>query len=131
MILSEIASYLEASGVGIGAGNMFAGEFPLDAPADLAIALLETGGGPPRYVHENNAPAVETPGMQVRVRACDYVVARDKIEEIVKALTFRRRSLSGVRYLSMLPVQSPIDLGRDAKERHVLVCNFDVIKEPS
>ena len=48
-----------------------------------------------------------------------------------KTLTFRERVLSGVRYLSVLPTQSPIDLGRDGNERHLLACNFEVVKEPS
>jgi hypothetical protein len=130
MLLSEIASYLEASGVGTRAEDLFAGEIPIDAPA-FAIGLLETGGGPPRFVHERNDRRVESPGLQVRVRGPDYEPAREKIEAIVQALTFRHRVLSGVRYLSLVPTQSPFNLGRDGNERHVLVCNFEVSKEPS
>src|SRR5687768_7182201 len=123
MLLSEIALYLEIGGLGQRAQNLHAGEIPIDAPGDLAIGLYETGGGPPQFVFEQNDRLVETPGLQVIVRAADYEVGRERIEAIVKKLTFRNRLLSGVRYLSMIPVQSPIDLGRDGNERHRLSVN--------
>lgn len=130
MLLSEIALYLEVNGIAVRAQNLFAGEIPAHAP-ELAIGLIETGGGPPRFVHERERRITETPGFQVRVRGPEYEGAREKIEAIVETLTFRERVLSGVRYLSVVPTQSPIDLGRDDNERHLLACNFDVVKEPS
>ena len=130
MLLSEIALYLENHGVGVRAENLFAGEIPIGAPG-LAIGLLETGGGPPPFVHDRNDRLVETPGLQVRVRGTRYEEARQKMEDVITVLTFRRQMISGVRYLSVLPTQSPIDLGRDGNDRHLLVCNFDVSKEPS
>ena len=130
MLLSEIALHLELSGVGVRGTDLFAGEIPANAPPH-AIGLLETGGGAPVFVHNQNRRIAETPGFQVRVRDPDYEAARQKIEAIAESLTFRDRVLSGVRYLSVLPTQSPLDLGRDGNEHHLLVCNFDVIKEPS
>jgi len=131
MLLSEIALYLEMQGVAVRGQNVWAGEIPVNAPSDIAIALYETGGGPPLFVHNQNQRRVESAGVQAIVRATDYEVGRAKAEEIVRALTFRDRILSGVRYLSMVPVQSPIDIGRDGNERHRLSVNFDVMKEPS
>jgi len=130
MLLSEIALYLEIQGLAVRGQSVWAGEIPVDAPP-TAIALYETGGGPPQFVHNQNQRRVENAGVQVIVRAPDYEVGREKAEAIVRALTFRDRILSGVRYLSMVPVQSPIDIGRDGNERHRLSVNFDVMKEPS
>ncbi len=131
MLLSEIALYLELHGLAVRGQSVWAGEIPIDAPGQLAIGLYETGGGPPQFVHNQNQRRVENAGVQVIVRAADYEIGREKAEAIVRSLTFRDRILSGVRYLSMLPVQSPIDIGRDGNERHRLSVNFDVRKEPS
>jgi hypothetical protein len=130
MLLSEIASYLESKGVGTRGVDLFAGEIPLTAP-EIAVGLIETGGGPPAYVHGKNEPVVVFPGIQLRVRAADYEIGRSRIDAIVKELTFRDAILGGVRYLSVVPVQEPIDVGRDDNDRHQFVCNFEIMKEPS
>jgi len=130
MLLSEITQLLELNGIGVRGTDLFAGEIPAHAPPTV-IGLLETGGGPPQFVHNQNQRLTEAPSFQVLVRSVDYETARQKCEAIVRALTLRNQILSGVRYLSILPVQSPIDLGRDGNERHKVSCNFEVIKEPS
>ena len=88
-------------------------------------------GGPPEFVHEQNRRIAEKPGLQVNVRDPDYEIAREKIEAILEALTFRNRMINGVRYLSVVPTSSPFPLGRDGNERHQFVCNFDIVKTPS
>jgi hypothetical protein len=130
MLLTDIALYLENSGLGVRAQNLFAGEIPAHAQ-DHAIGLLESASAPPEFVHEQNRRIAERPGLQVNVRDADYEVARNKIEAILEALTFRDRIINGVRYLSVVPTGSPISLGRDGNERHLFVCNFDIVKQPS
>src|SRR5262245_39150700 len=130
MLLTDIALYLENSGLGVRTTTLFAGEIPAHAQ-NHAIGLIETPGGPPEFVHEQNRRVVEKPGLQVNVRDTDYEVAREKIEAILEALTFRNQVINGVRYLSVLPAASPLPLGRDGNERHQFVCNFDIVKQPS
>lgn len=128
MFLSEIAHFLEVAGHGTRGADLFAGEIPAGAPA-LAVGLLEPPGAPPQFVHNQNAPIVESPGLQVRVRGPDYEAVRSKAQAIADALTFRNRVLDGVLYLSVLPTQTPFDLGRDGNERHIVICNFEVTKQ--
>jgi|RhiMetdeSRZDD1v2_1073273.scaffolds.fasta_scaffold144750_3 Bacteriophage minor capsid protein len=130
MLLSEITQLLEVNGIGVRGTDLFAGEIPAHA-SQACVGLLETGGRPPQFVHNQNQRLAEAPGFQVLVRSADYEAAREKCEAIVRLLTFRNQTLSGVRYHSIVPVQSPIDLGRDGNELHKVACNFDVIKEPS
>jgi hypothetical protein len=130
MFLTEIARFLEAQGHGLFAQDLFAGEIPANAPPQ-AVGLLESGGGPMEFVHNQNAPVAENPGLQLRVRGPDYEEARARIEAIARVLTLRHGSLSGVRYQSIVPVAAPFYLGRDGNERFEFVCNFEVMKEPS
>jgi hypothetical protein len=130
MLLNEIASFLEVNGLGIRGTDLFAGEIPAHAPQTV-VGLLETGGGPPQFVHSQSQRLAEAPSFQVMVRSADYEAARERSEAIVRILTVRNQTLSGVLYHWIVPVQSPIDLGRDGNELHKVACNFDVMKEPS
>jgi hypothetical protein len=130
MLLNEIASFLEVNGLGIRGTDLFAGEIPAHAPQTV-VGLLETGGGPPQFVHSQSQRLAEAPSFQVMVRSADYEAARERCEAIVRILTVRNQTLSGVLYHWIVPVQSPIDLGRDGNELHKVACNFDVMKEPS
>jgi Bacteriophage minor capsid protein len=130
MLLSEIAGFLEMMDVASRGVDLFAGEIPMTAPA-AAIGIVETGGTAPSFVHNQETPNVVSPSVQVVTRAEDYETARLRIDEVVKTLTFRNRLINGVRYLSVIPTQEPLPLGRDANERFVFVCNFEIIKEPS
>ena len=116
MLLTEIAHFLEGQGHGVFAEDLFAGEIPASAPPE-AIGLLETGGGPMEFVHNQNQPVAESPGFQLRVRGLDYEEARARIEAVMRTLTLRHGILSGVRYQSIVPVAAPFYVGRDGNER--------------
>ena len=77
MLLTDIALYLENSGLGVRTQNLFAGEIPAHAQ-NHAIGLIETAGGPPEFVHEQNRRIAEKPGLQVNVRDPDYEIARQQ-----------------------------------------------------
>jgi hypothetical protein len=130
MLLTDIALCVEQAGLGTPGETLFAGEIPAHA-RNHVVAIIESPGASPDFVHDKNDRVVERPSVQVNVRDNEYQVARDKIEKIIKALTFRNRLINGVRYLSVLPASSPLPLPRDGNERHSFVCNFNVVKEPS
>src|SRR5262245_42728080 len=97
-LLEDLASTLQTAGVGTLSQDLFLGLLP-DAP-DRALALYETGGLPPLYVHQSLLPSLIRPGVQVRVRSAAYEDGRAHIQDAYDALC-------QADYLSIQPVQEP------------------------
>lgn len=123
MILDDIATYLQAGGVGTIGTDLFKGELPPDP--DNCVAIYEYAGQPP-LVSVN----IDRPGLQVRVRNQGYAQARAKIEQVYLLLhALANTTLSGERYLIIRAVQSPFSMGRDSNNLLELVQNFIIMKE--
>ena len=123
MILDDLATHLQAQGVGTVSVDIFKGQLP-DQP-DNCVALFEYGGeGMP--LHWSG----EFPSVQVRVRNKSYSTGRAKIEAVVTALHGLTEHIAGAtRYLLLQAKQSPASIGRDQNNRQEFVVNFSVIKE--
>lgn len=141
MILEDIANYLTSQGIVVPGGSVpeqspaygvYYGFLP-DMP-NRAVALFETGGGPPIHTHSSGPgnAVMEQPRVQVVVRSTSYAAGRQAIQRIYESLDgFRPRLLGGVRYHWAAAVQAPFLLERDANQRPVFACNFSFMKELS
>jgi hypothetical protein len=102
---------------------------------DNVVTLYDTAGASPLAI---DGADMARPGLQVRVRSTDYLggVARHKeIRELLvqpgRGLTTEtiERTIGEGRYVSIFPVGDMLSLGRDSNRRHVLVANFQLIRQ--
>ncbi len=128
-MLDDIGALLVANGLGTLGTNLFLSLLPANV-ADASVVITETGGSGPGYVHETAQASTESPSFQVIVRDNDYGNARSKADSIWKLLSRQRNTLlSGSKYLSIRPIQSPFPLGKDENERLQIIANYAVVKE--
>lgn len=128
-LLDEIGALLVANGLGTLGTDLFLSLLPANV-ASASVVITETGGSAPEYVHESLEASVERPSFQVVVRDTGYANARSKANDIWKLLSKQRNTLlSGVKYLSIRPVQSPFPLGPDENERIQIITNYAVVRE--
>jgi len=107
--------------------NLFLGRLP-DSP-DTCVALFETSGLAPTDQFGTGVPAIETPGIQVRVRAAAYSTSQSLAVDVWKDLaTVANEALSGTRYLRVDLLQSPFGLERDGQDRMVYAFNLNAVK---
>jgi hypothetical protein len=132
MILDEVATYLDTQLVTLTAGtNLFAGTLP-ETPIEC-VALFENLSMPPVETHgDGTRPVIEKPRLQVIVRSTNYSSGRVLIDSVWEQLqVVSNDTLSGVRYFRIASSDSPTLLNRDANQRPLFSCNFDVWKELS
>ena len=128
-MLDDIGALLVANGLGVIGTNLFLSLLPANV-ADASVVITETGGSEPGYVHEAIEASTERPSFQVIVRDSDYANARSKANSIWKLLSRQRNTLlSGSKYLSIRPIQSPFPLGGDENERLQIIANYAVVRE--
>ena len=106
-----------------------------ESPA-TAVAFFESGGPGPTYTY--TGVSLERPGLQLISRSTSYATARDNAQTVwnmlaaVTNVTISKTSSTGVTsYATITPVQSPTDMGQDAKELALITCNFTIEKEVS
>lgn len=132
MLLADLCDYLTSQAGFVQGTDLFYGVMPPDP--DTAVALYETGGLSPVRGMGNTAGdhAVERPRVEAVSRAESYSVARANAQRVFLKLDgMPAVTLNGVRYKFAQAVQSPFLMGRDAQERVLVACNYDVIKEAS
>jgi hypothetical protein len=108
---------------------IFRGRFPANTN-DTAVAMFETGGPGPLYL-SNGVLSHERPSVQVISRSTSYLTARnnaryvyDVLAGITTKLLPKVTSTGTTTYLTVTPVQSPADMGKDAQERDMITCNY-------
>ena len=129
MILDELAAHIVASSTAFTEGtNLFKSKLPATSP-NTAVALYESGGITPG-ARLSTTNAFEQPSFQVLSRSTSYVTARQNAQIVWNIFDgFADSTLTNVRYLSIVPVQSPFPVGRDENSRHLISVNFNVRKE--
>lgn len=137
-VLEELAQYLEDAGVGTVATDIFGNGIPEDDPndpvSDTLLALEETPGLPPSFVHGGDGVDFENPSVQVYARAGehDYDAAKTLAMAAFTALNkITNETLSGTRYLSVRAVQSPYSIGVDDNGRHIITFSVNCSKDVS
>ena len=130
-MLTDIGSYLNSASIStqdltLGT-NLILGRLP-DTPA-TCVALIQTGGTPPTDTFGTSFPPLETQGLQTLVRATAYATAEALAVDIFKSLTsVDNQTLTSTLYLNVEALQSPFALERDAQERLIMSCNYNVLK---
>jgi Bacteriophage minor capsid protein len=129
MLLDELASFLQAQGVGAVGNTLFKGGFPLDALENTApmLALIEVPGLPPVRSHDTPVARYEQPVVQVATRGAPYgyPAARAAAQAAWEALDgVQNASLSGTFYLWLQALQSPYWLRTDDFQRPVILFNL-------
>lgn len=133
----ELARYLEAAGVGtFGGGTEWSLHVSREPESpDNVITLYDTAGLPPI---QGEGVDLRMPQVQVRVRSDDYLAAFE-VQEQVRALllptpdvstgTRVERTIGQSRYLTISPVADILAIGRDDNDRHIVVANYQVIRQ--
>jgi hypothetical protein len=133
----DIAVFLAAVGLAQGpwaiGTNIFIDVLP-ETP-DFCMSLKQYAGRGPQQVYGGRV-AYEYPRLQVRCRGHNrssqtggYTEAMTLSNDVLKALVaISNQTLSGVYYLSVNPLSSPVLLNRDANDRPVFVCNYEITK---
>jgi hypothetical protein len=135
VVLGDLGEYLQALGKGTLAIDLFLSKLPVDAQPPFApdeiVALVETPGFPPEYVHAPAGPSREHPVIQLLVRGKpnDYEAPRLRAQDISLTLgAISNQTLSGTFYLSCLPLGSVAPLKEDDFGRPILQCQFRIDK---
>lgn len=128
-MLDEVGAFIDANFTATLGTDLFLSGIP-DAAPDSSIGMIETSGPAPEFVHESNVAFYEHATFQLMVRDTKYKDARSRMNTLWKLLSGVQNSvLSGTRYLSITPLQTPFDFGDDENHRARVVANFDAFKE--
>ena len=128
MVVDELAAFLVAQGLATLNVDLWLHVAP-DEPDELAF-IIEYAGDEPDYVQNDRSVELEYPRIQIGVRGSQPEVTRLRAEQIYQSLMkIDNELLSGTRYLSCLPVDTPAMIGRDESGRFLSTINFRVEKE--
>ena len=128
MVVEELAAFLVAQGLATLNADLWLHVMP-DEPDDAAV-IIEYAGDEPDFVQNDRKVELEHPRIQVAVRGELPEVTRLRAEQIYQSLMkIDNELLSGTRYLSCVPVDTPAMLGRDESGRFMSTINFRVEKE--
>lgn len=135
MVLDDLGAFLQVAGLGTLGTSLFLGSVPQDAPLvtiqDTLVALIEVPGLPSLHVHNDPAPQIEQPVVQVLTRGAPhaYAPARLQAQAAFMALdSVQNQTLSGTFYLWIQAMQNPFLLHYDALARPVLAFNIRCAK---
>lgn len=135
MFLQDLIYILEHAGIGLTYGtNVFVGSRAILPTGDGPfVVLIETGGSAPEGTHNlTDVPAYVQPSAQVVCHALDYLIARDKAQEIYEAFyAIMNQLVNGTFWRSISPKQEPFDLGLDDAGRARVVFNIECVKRLS
>jgi hypothetical protein len=106
------------------------------ATPDKVVTLYDTGGA--EGLVAGGGVDLRQPQVQVRVRSDDYEAAWNLQEAIREALLQPNaeatghpleRTIGASRYVQVAPVADILSIGRDDNDRHILVANYQVIRQ--
>jgi len=139
VVLDEVVKYLADQGLGTLGSTLFKGHMP-DTPSAVGC-VYETGGSPPDLGFGSTAVRVENPNVQVIFRGepWDYDNPRNKAQQAFAAMAAIKApsvlqdpdAATGSIYLLVIPLQQPVPLSRDGKNRYLFSCNYAIMKEPT
>ena len=130
-VLTDIGTYLNAASsstqdLTLGT-NLFLGRLP-ETP-DTCVGVIQTAGVAPTATFGTRFPPLEPQGLQTVVRATTYATAEALAVDVMKSLaSVDNQTLTSTLYLKIEAQQSPFALERDAQERLIMSCNYNVIK---
>jgi hypothetical protein len=119
VLISELGAYLAAQGLGIVGTDIALGSEP-DTP-DNVLTIYETPGYPPHAGLED-----VTRTFQIRSRAKGYSTLNSRAWAAYAALRGVIQTPGGLR-IRCRPIQTPGCLGKDDRERWIIVFNLEVV----
>ncbi len=136
VFLEKLALYLQRQGIGTVGQDIFV-NYIVDSP-DNAVFVIDTGGFPPDYKGDVVNPGRQlsvgvgaeagmlNPTVQIRVRNTDIQQAYMKAFQIFNLLHGKSFWNLGedVHVLTCSAMQQPFWIGRDAKNRDEISCNY-------
>ena len=129
-MVDEIAEYLEATGYGTLATDLFKRQLPDDP--DEAMCVLQLDGSPGQYVQDNDSLDLELPMLEIMTRSLNPETAELNLDGPYRELMkIKNQVIGGTRYVSVRPVMVPSITDRDDNGRFIARCDFDVRKELS
>lgn len=129
-MVDEIAAYLEATGHGTLAVDLFQRQLPDDP--DTAMCVLQLEGAPGQYVQDSEYLDLEMPTLQIMTRSINPETAESNLDGPYRELMkVRNQIIGGTRYVSITPLMSPAITDRDDNNRFLARCDFEVRKELS
>jgi len=126
-ILDALGAYLQTSGEGTLATNIFLARMP-DSP-DVCVTLYENQGIGPDHTFGVSVKAIDHQRVRVYCRATrnDYPTARSKAVNVRNLLgAVRNTTLSGVSIMCILATSELYPLARDGDDRAIIGCDFTV-----
>lgn len=130
MTFEEVATYLQAEGLGTTAVTIFVGALPPDP--DDCMAILPYQGPAPEQVLGNENVSTEHDRFQLRVRARSMATAINNCKKAQRAFVkVCNETLSGCAYLSIDVLGSLHDDGKDDNGRWEFHINCEAQKAPS
>ncbi len=105
----------------------------LPSKPDAAAVVLDYESLPPARAMASSpgAALAEIHRVQLVVRDKRYDGAMKRARDIWFSLDGAGRAVNGVQYRSIFALQSPFSLGEDAGGRAVVVCNYEVVRDPA
>jgi len=132
--MEDVAFLLVANGFGtVGTNIFYSTRAKIPVGNGPYVSLIETGGlAPEKTQNRKTKPAYQRPGLQVIVRATDYIVARNRAVEVYNTISAVRNQFvgnaPGTWYLNMAPQQEPFDGGSDEQGRPKVLFNIIAYK---
>lgn len=132
--LDDVATYITANTTGFTVGgvtgNLGKAQMNDTQPATM-VGLFVTAGVGPTYTFStaNTAAAVAYEGvnLQVMSRSTSFQTAYSNAARIYTALSgVTNTTVNSLRYLDIVALQHPYDLGHDDNDRSLVVCNYAV-----
>lgn len=119
ILIDDVATYLEANGIGTVGQNIFVSFMPVDL---TGVAVFDTGG----YQNDEYLPIAHAT-FQIYIREDSYLSARQKADNIVallQGLNHTALKSGGITPYIILMVGEPNHIGRDERNRDEMTINF-------
>lgn len=129
--VTALMEYLQAHGLGTAGTTLFgATSAAVPAGAGPFTHLIEYGGAVPVESHDDHGTSIDRPRVQVTVHAASALGADLQAQACHRALSqiVNVTTLDGVRYLRVVPVQAPFDMGLDTSGRARVAFNVECWK---
>lgn len=121
MIAADIAGWLATQGLGTLGTDLFYTALPDEV--DEALVVRDYAGAPPEFEHNQPAPILNYPRVQIEARNPSVANAYIDAESAYAIInTLRNLDLNGKRY-SAQALQYPFWLRQDDQNRHYVVFN--------
>lgn len=131
--MEDVGSLMVANNFGtVGTSIFYSTRAKIPSGAGPYVSLIETGGLIAERVHNRpDRPAYTHPGLQIIVRAMDYIVARNRAMQVRNLLaSVKNEMVDGTWYIEMDVQQEPFDGGSDELGRPKVIFNVIANKRP-